>query len=463
MRFLFRSYSAALLACALSAGLCANEPTAPDDEKMVRAIFDAALTDSPAYAQLRELTEKFPGRLSGSAKLQDAILWSRDLLLRTGAERVDLQPVLVPHWERGAPEVVRYHGRQFASPAPLAALALGNSAATPVHGLRASVVELRSLAELKTTDVKGKIVFFNRPMDPRLISTGEAYSGAVDQRSRGPAEASKVGAIGVLVRSMTLATDDIPHTGNTTWTPGSTPIPAVALSTVAADNLSAALKLDPSTTVEMIVHARTLPDAESHNVIAEIKGSEFPEKIILVGGHLDSWDITPGAHDDGAGCVQSIEVMRLLKAVGYQPRHTLRVVLYTNEENGLRGGTAYSTLAKSKNEHHVLALETDSGGFQPRGFNLGNPAGNAHTAAARWAPLFAPYGITVFKKGTGGADVGPLLAHGATVAGLMPDSQRYFDYHHTAIDTIEQVNKRELEFGAAAMAALVYLVDRHGL
>lgn len=446
---------------ALCAAACLNPLAAVDapsaDEQMLRAIYTAALTTSPAYENLRTLVTKHPGRLAGSKNLEGAVRWGEALLQASGADRTELQPVTVPHWERGAPESVRLGTHS------LAAAALGNSGATSAGGLTAPVVELQSLDALATAEVKGKIVFFNRPMNPRHISTGLAYGEAGDQRNRGPAAAAKLGAVGVLVRSLTLALDDRPHTGNTTFPPGTPRIPAVALSTVAADHLSAALKQDPALTVKMQVHSRTFEDALSHNVLGELKGSAFPEKIILVGGHLDSWDIAPGAHDDGAGCVQSIEVLRLLKAVGYTPRHTLRVVLFTNEENGLRGATAYSTAAKAKNEVHVLALETDSGGYQPRSFNLGNAAGNAHQLAARWQPLFAPYGVGHFQKGTGGADVGPLLAHGATVAGLTPDSQRYFDIHHTTEDSLDKVNKRELELGAAAMAALVYLVDQHGL
>jgi carboxypeptidase Q len=456
MRLSPRPALAALCAAALFNTAPATEDTAAD-EKMLRAIYTAALTSSPAYEQLRELTTKYPGRLSGSKSLEGAVLWGEAVLKATGADRTELQPVLVPHWERGTPESVMLGDR------PLAAAALGNSGATPAGGLTAPVIELSSLDALQSAEVKGKIVFFNRPMNPRPVSTGLAYGEAGDQRNRGPAAAATHGAVGVLVRSLTLALDDHPHTGNTTFPPGSPRLPAAALSTIAADHLSAALKQDPALTVKMQVHSRTFEDALSHNVLGELKGSAFPEKIILVGGHLDSWDIAPGAHDDGAGCVQSIEVLRLLKAVGYTPRHTLRVVLFTNEENGLRGATAYSTAAKAKNEVHVLALETDSGGYQPRSFNLGNAAGNAHQLAARWQPLFAPYGVGHFQKGTGGADVGPLLAHGATVAGLTPDSQRYFDIHHTTEDSLDKVNKRELELGAAAMAALVYLVDQHGL
>lgn len=462
MRLLSRLAPIALCAATLdNPAFAAGDPAA--DGQMLRAIYTAALTTSPAYEQLRELTTKYPGRLSGSQNLEGAVRWGEAVLQATGADRTELQPVMVPHWERGAPESVRYFTKQFVGLVPLKAVALGGSVPTPAGGLTAPVVELQSLAALRTTDVKGKIVFFNRPMDPAAVVPGPAYGGAADQRSQGPAEAGKHGAVGVLVRSLTHARDDLPHTGNTSYPPDGPRIPAAALSPVAADNLSAALKLDPALTVEMKINSRWLEDAPSHNVIGELRGAASPEKIILIGGHLDSWDIAPGAHDDGAGIVQSIEVLRLLKAVGYQPRHTIRVVLFTNEENGLRGAAAYSTAAKARNEYHVLALETDTGGFQPRGFNLGNPAGDAHLKAARWLQLFEPYGIHYFQAGKGGADVGPLLAHGATVAGLQPDSQRYFDLHHTVEDSFDKVNQRELELGAAAMAALVYLVDQYGL
>lgn len=460
IRLTLAALGAALL---LNNSTTAAEDTAAD-KKMLQDIYTAALGDGSAYGNLRELVTRFPGRLSGSKNLEAAVLWGEDRLKEIGVDRIELQPVMVPHWERGPQESVRYaipqHPDHYRA---LSAAALGGSVPTPAGGLRATVIELKSLEALKTADVKGKIVFFNRPMNPSHVVPGNAYRDAGDQRSKGPAEAAKHGAVGVLVRSLTHADDDVPHTGNTTYPPDGPRIPAAALSTVAAHHLSSALGRDPNLTVEMTVNSRWLPDVESHNVIGEIRGSEFPEKIILVGGHLDSWDIAPGAHDDGAGCVQSIEVLRLLKAVGYQPRHTLRVVLFTNEENGIRGATAYSTLVKERKEFHVLALESDSGGFQPRGFNLGNPAGNAHTLAARWQPLFEPYGVYNFQAGTGGVDVNPLLAHGATVAGLTPDSQRYFDIHHTVGDSLDKVNERELELGAAAMASLVYLVDKHGL
>ncbi len=462
MRLLSRLTIAALgaVCCAAPRGV-AEEPTA--DEKMLRALYTAALTTSPAYEHLRELTARFPGRLSGSKNLKGAVQWARTVLEQTGVDRVELQPVMVPHWERGAPEIVRYHRSQSADHVRLAAVALGGSVPTPAGGLRAPVIELQSLAGLKTADVKGRIVFFNRPMNPGHVVPGTAYREAGDQRNQGPSEAARHGAVGVLVRSLTHAHDDVPHTGNTTYAPGAPRLPAAALSTIAADNLSAALKLDSTLTVEMTINSAWFDDAPSHNVIGELRGTEHPEQVLLVGGHLDSWDISPGAHDDGAGVVQSIEVLRLLKAVGYTPRHTIRCVLFTNEENGTAGATAYSTSIMEKKEPHLFALESDNGGYQPKGFNLGNPVGDAHKRAARWRALFELYGLYNFQAGVGGVDVHPLLAQGATVAGLTPDSQRYFDLHHTAEDSIDKVNPRELQLGAAAMAALVYLVDQHGL
>jgi hypothetical protein len=454
-------FSAALLRAdeAKPSDLTPSDP----DAAMLRRIYDAALTGSPAYAQLGELTAQFPGRLSGSKNLEGAVQWAKAILDRMGLDRTGLQPVKVPHWERGAPELVQYRNTENAQPIGLTATALGGSVPTPARGLSAPVIELHALAELKTADARGKIVFFNRPMNPALIIPGQAYGEAGDQRFRGPAEAAKCGAVGVRPRSRTQALDDLPHTGTTTYLPEVPRIPAAALSTVAANRLSTALAASPNLTVEMRIHSQWLEDAQSDNVIGELRGTESPDKIILVGGHLDSWDITPGAHDDGAGVVQSVEVLRLLQAAGYRPRHTIRCVLFVNEENGLRGGVEYARVTGDKKEEHLLALETDSGGFQPRGFQLGNTAGNAAARAARWQGLFEPYGNLVFRSGSGGADVGPLMAKGYAVGELLTESQRYFDIHHTRADTIDKVNPRELQLGAAALAALVYLVDQHGL
>ncbi len=446
----------------LATGLCAQSPAPDADTALLRHLYDAALTDSPAYAHLGELVSQFPGRLSGSKKLEGAVQWGKGVLEKQGVDRLELQPVMVPHWERGAPESVRFISSDGKS-AALAAFALGGSVPTPAGGLRASVVELHSLDELKTTDVKGKIVFFNRSMDPKAVNPGDAYGGAGDQRNKGPGEAAKYGAVGALTRSLTHALDDVPHTGFTGYQDGVPGIPAAALSTVAANRLSAALKADPRLQAELVINSTWFDPALSHNVIGELRGSAHPEQIILVGGHLDSWDVTPGAHDDGSGVVQSIEVLRLLQAVGYKPRHTIRCVLFVSEENSTNGGKEYARLVGEKKEVHLLALESDNGGYQPIGFQLGNKAGDAPARAARWRTLLEPYRLNVLESGPGGADVGPLIDHGATVGEIITESQRYFDYHHTTIDTMDKVNPRELQLGAAAMAALVYLVDQHGL
>jgi carboxypeptidase Q len=455
-------------AIAVSSTRAADSP-ASLEEKTLRSIYSEALAHAQAFDNLRALVAQHPGRLGGSKSLEGAVLWAEKTLNALGLDRVYKQDVMVPHWERGAKESVVMIDASGA--APLAAAALGGSSATSGTGLVAEVVEVQSLDEVVTlghAKIAGKIVFFNRPMDPTPIRSTEAYRTAGDQRSKGPAHAAKYGAAGALTRSLTHARDDVPHTGATNFPAGQPRIPCAALSTLAADQLSARLtsatKNGGAVRVAMKINARILPDAPSHNVIGEIRGTEFPDEIILVGAHLDSWDIAPGAHDDGAGVVQSIEVLRIFRALGLKPRHTLRCVLFTNEENGSRGSAAYTTSVKQKNEKHVLAVESDNGGFQPHGFNLGSTQGDAHVrAAAKWSALFAPYGIHSFVKGTGGADVSSLLVQGVPVAGLTPDSQRYFDLHHTAADTIDKVNPRELHLGAAALAALIWLVDTQGL
>ncbi len=459
------------LALAFAGSLAAARAQAPaDPEATVRAIFTEALARGQAYGELRTLVTDYPGRLSGSQALAGAVTWAEGALKRAGADRIAQQEVMVPHWERGAKESVTLLSGGASQ--PLAAFALGGSVATPAGGLEAEVIEVQSLEEvaaLPRDAVAGKMVFFNRPMDPAIVRPGTAYGIAVATRSRGPSAAARAGAVAVLVRSMTHALDDFPHTGGMTYASDAPRIPAAAISTLAAEKLSGALAAakssrGPAVRVALTINSRWLPDAPSHNVIGEIRGVEFPERIILVGGHLDSWDVTPGAHDNGAGVVQSIEVLRIFRALGLRPRHTLRCVLFTNEENGLRGSLAYAAAVREKKERHIIAIETDNGGFQPRGFNLGSTQGDLHERTnVRWAALFAPYGLHAFVKGTGGADVGALLAQGIPVAGLTPDSQRYFDYHHTAADSLDKVNPRELHLGAGALASLVWLVDAQGL
>ncbi len=436
-----------------------------EDEKQIRAIYDQALTDGKAYDWLNHLSNQIGGRLSGSVQAQQAIDYTKGQLDSLGLDRVWLQPVMVPKWVRGTPEFAFIESKPgLTTNVPICAL--GGSVATPDRGIKASVIEVEGIEDLEKLGrekINGKIVFYNRPMDPKLISTFASYSGCVDQRYSGAAEAGKYGAAGVIVRSMTLRLDDYPHTGSMSYgdTPVSERIPAAAISTKGAELLSTTLKLNPDIKFYFKQNCKQFDDVESYNVIGEIKGSTYPNEIMVVGGHLDSWDLGDGSHDDGAGCVQSMDVLRLLKETGYKPKRTLRVVLFMNEENGLRGGNKYAEVARSKNEKHVFALESDSGGFTPRGFSF-NCSDENLAQIQSWKGLFEPYLIHMFVKGYSGADIRPLLDQDLVLAGLRPDSQRYFDHHHAENDTFEHVNKRELELGAATMASLVYLIDKYG-
>ncbi|CCH01528.1 peptidase M28 [Fibrella aestuarina BUZ 2] len=437
--------------------------TPPADSVVIRSIYNEALTNDKAHDWLRYLTQQIGPRLSGSEGAKKAVAWTKQLMEQQGFDRVFLQDIMVPHWVRGAKEEAYILADKQKTVVPIAAL--GGSVATPAKGVQAQVVEVKGLKEVEQlgqAGIKGKIVFFNRPMDPTKINTFEAYGGAVDQRGSGATFAAKFGAVGAIVRSMTNALDDFPHTGSLRYGPGVPLIPAAAISTNGAEKLSALLKANPALTFYFKQNCESLPDAPSHNVIGEIRGSEKPDEIIVVGGHLDSWDLGQGAHDDGTGCMQSIEVLRILKALGYKPKRTIRAVMYMNEENGLRGGVGYADYAKKNNEKHIAAIESDEGGFTPRGFGIvGTDAQKAKVLT--WRNLLTPYGLHEIGVGGGGADIGPLAQLGTVLFGFKPDTQRYFDYHHTAADRFEAVNKRELSLGAASMAALTYLIDQYGL
>ena len=435
------------------------------DAEMLRKIYDQALTNGMAYEWLDDLSNDIGGRLSGSLEAERAVQYTKEVMESIGLDSVWLQPVMVPKWTRGMPEY------SYIETAPgitnlVNVCALGGSVATPDGGLKAEVVEvagIEELADLGRDNIEGKIVFYNRPMQANLIHTFEAYGGCVAQRYSGAKEAAKYGAVGVVVRSMNLRLDDLPHTGAMSYDdlPVSERIPACAISTNDANYLSTAIKLMPNLNFYFNQTCRVFPDVRSHNVIGEIRGSEFPDQYMVVGGHLDSWDLGDGSHDDGAGCVQSIEVLRLLKTLDFKPRHSIRVVMFMNEENGLRGGRKYAEEAQLKNEDHVFALESDSGGFTPRGFSIDADPDNLAQIRS-WNDLFKPYLIHYFEPGGGGADIGPLKREGMVLAGLRPDSQRYFDHHHAANDTFDAVNKRELELGAATMTSLIYLMDTYG-
>ncbi|NER15462.1 M20/M25/M40 family metallo-hydrolase [Leptobacterium flavescens] len=436
-----------------------------EDEKQLKKIYTTSLTNGQSYEWLDHLSNQIGGRLSGSLNAERAVRYTKGQLDSLGLDRVWLQPVMVPKWVRGAPEFAYVETKPgVTTNVPICAL--GGSIATPDGGLKAEVIEVKGIEELEKLGreaIEGKIVFFNRPMQADLINTFEAYGGCVDQRYSGAREAGKYGAVGIIVRSMNLRLDDLPHTGAMSY--GDLPVqhrvPAAAISTNGAELLSSLLTLNPDLQFYFRQTCKQFKDVQSYNVIGEIRGSEYPNEIMVVGGHLDSWDLGDGSHDDGAGCVQSMEVLRLLKETGYRPKRTIRVVLFMNEENGLRGGNEYAKVAKSKGENHVFALESDSGGFTPRGFSFDCSDEN-FAQVQKWKSLFEPYLIHYFKKGGSGADIGPLKNDGIVLAGLRPDSQRYFDYHHAENDTFDAINKRELELGAATMTALIYLFDKYG-
>jgi len=436
------------------------------DSLVIRSLFDEALTNGKSYSQLNYLCKVIGKRITGSQQAENAVVWAQKEVEKYGADRVYKQRIQAEHWIRGDKERVSIEGDREIL---LKSCALGGSVSS--NGpLRAPVIEVKGIEDLKNYDVgdfAGKIVFYNEPMDKKLINTFEAYGACVSQRYSGAAEASRYGAVGVLVRSMTTLTDHFPHTGSMGYRPGIQKIPAAAISTQDADILSQYLVDNDSAIVTMEFNCYTADrTVKTNNLIAEITGSENPEQIIVFGAHIDSWDKGEGAHDDGAGTVQCMEVLRLFRELDIHPRNTIRMVLYMNEENGNRGGKTYAQEAKKANESHICAIESDRGGFSPRGFSI-DARSDQIAQVASWEGLLEEYGLHFFKKGYGGVDIGPLKIEENRVdsslflMGLYPDPQRYFDYHHTDDDVFENVNQRELELGGASMATIVYLVDKY--
>jgi len=449
---------------------CAAISTAQSDNDslLLRSIYDEALTNGEAYSNLRILTKDIGHRLSGSQSAANAMEWGQSVMNAYGADRTWIMPVVVPSWTRGdIAHSTAYIGQKEL---PLHVTALGGSIGTPNNQtIRGKVIMVKNVDALDTlpkSDIEGRIVLFNRPMDPVLINTGAAYGGAVDQRGNGASAAAKAGAVGALVRSMTHALDTLPHTGALRYNDAVDRIPAAAISTVDATLLSRELQSHPDLEVSLQMNCEAFDDVEQGNVIGEWTGTVLPKEVITIGGHLDSWDIGEGAHDDGAGVVHTLETLRILKAIGYQPRRTLRFVLFINEENGNRGGKEYARQAGIEHEQselvHVAAMESDAGGFVPRGFRI--DASDSATAIVRsWEDLFAPYNVHLFRRGGAGVDISPLktLTPRPTMLGLSPDGQRYFDFHHSSQDVFENVHKRELELGAATFAAALVMLDQH--
>ncbi|MEO6723116.1 MAG: M20/M25/M40 family metallo-hydrolase [Ferruginibacter sp.] len=434
------------------------------DSATIKKIADEVMTNSKAYENLRYLCKQIGPRLSGSSNAQKAVEATARMLKVAGADTVYMQPCMVPHWIRGEKEIgyVQLAGGHKYN---LNLCAVGNSEGTGKKGISAPVIEVKSFAELEQLGeaaIRGKIVFFNFAMNPTYITTFKAYGESGIARRSGASQAAKYGALAVMVRSLASNPDDFPHTGALVYNDSFPKIPSLAISTNNAEWLSKELKKRVPLNAYVRNTSKMLADVPSFNVIGEMRGQEFPGEIITVGGHLDSWDLAEGAQDDGAGCVQSIEVLRALKAAGIRPKRTIRAVMFMNEENGGKGGAKYLELAKLNKEKHVFGLESDAGGFTPRGFSLEMPLEKINKIE-QWKALFFEYGVYNFFAGGSGSDIDPLKVIGVPLAGLSPDSQRYFDVHHAATDVFESVSRRELHLGALNMVALIYLVDKYGL
>jgi carboxypeptidase Q len=433
-----------------------------NDSIRIKKLVDEVMINSGAYKNLRYLCKNIGPRLSGSVNAQKAVLAGMQMLKDAGADTVYLQPCIVPHWVRGIKETGSFSvdGKKTA----LHLTALGNSEGSNGKPVTATIVQVNSMKELEAagSSLKGKIVFINIKMNPTYIRTFIAYGESGGGRRSGAAQAAKYGAIGVMVRSLASNIDDHPHTGALQYNDSFPKIPAVAISTADAEKLNAVISAGKAVTASFTTSCKMMGTANSFNVIGELRGAEYPAQIISVGGHLDSWDLAEGAQDDGTGIVQSIEVIRALKATGMQPRRTVRAVLFMNEENGGGGSKAYLDSAISKKEQHIFALESDDGGFTPRGFSL-DMSEEKRAGIRSWKNLFYDYGVYDLSRGGSGSDVGRLKEVGAALAGLNTDSQRYFDIHHAETDVFENVSKREVDLGAANMAALIWLVSEYGL
>lgn len=431
-----------------------------EHKQVLDTMFGDIMLNGKSYTNLRVLTKKIGNRISGSPAAEQAVFWGLDALKEAGADSVWLQAVLVPQWVRGKESLQIWHptAEKYID---MKMLSLGNSEGTKGVVLEREILYFNNLEEFEAVDekeIKGNFVFFNYKFRQEWYSTFQAYGDAVKYRSVAVNKAAEKGAAGVIIRSMSTRTDDVPHTGMTRYYDGVPKIPAVTIGNESADLLASLCKqgkvkakLQSECTMKGMV--------QSYNVIGELKGSEFPNEYIVVGGHLDSWDVGEGAHDDGAGCVQSIEVIRTFRKLKIQPRHTIRVVLFMNEENGMKGGLAYADSALANNEKHILAIESDAGGFSPRGIGLVMPE-EMKTKVRTWGHLFLPYGVYDFSKEEGGVDISPLKRQAVPLAGLIPDQQRYFEIHHNEMDVFEAVNHRELKIGAWTMTAFIYLWDR---
>ena len=430
------------------------------DSLQFRNIADEILVNGTAYENLRDLTKNIGHRLSGSAAYEKATDWAVLKLKEAGADKVWMEEVMVPVWERGQ-ESLQIKG-QNGKWKPLRMLSLGNSEGTKGKDVEAEIVFVKNKEDfdkLPDAAIKGKIVFFNYAFNQKFISTGQAYGDAGKYRRSAASWAGKRGAKAVIIRSLSSAFDDVPHTGMMRYDADDTfKIAAVAIGPKSADELEKTLKTQ-KVFAKLNSNCAMKGEKLSHSVIGEITGNK-DKSVIVVGGHLDSWDVGEGAQDDGAGIVQSIEILRAFKKMGIKNNHTIRVVCFANEENGVKGGNKYAENVKKNNEKHIFAIETDGGGFTPRGIALVMTPEKRQQVQS-WKNLFLPYGVHNFDSQYAGTDIEPLEPQGVPLAELVPDSQRYFEIHHSDEDTFDKVNHRELLLGSVAMAQLIYMIDQN--
>ncbi len=437
----------------------------PEDYRaLVDKVREAGLSGERAFALLERITSVGP-RLTGSPQAAAAVDLTRDLMEELGLARVHTEPVEVGHWTRGQIAEASVAASPSRAAIPLAVCALGGSVGTPDRGITARVVEIHSVDEAASLgkSAKGKIVFFNRAMDRRTADSFAAYGAAADQRVGGASAAARVGAAAVLVRSLTFRDDRNPHTGMLRYDPDAPAIPAAAIGTADADRLSALLQKETDVSVSLRMDCRERGKVVSANVVGEITGGEFPSEIVLVGGHLDSWDLGVGAHDDASGCAAALEAVALLRDLGLRPRRTIRAVLFMDEEFGGTGGRAYAAAPQRKGERHLVAAESDRGGFVPIGLAIGSGDRKAIERISPYADLLRPFGIGFIVPGGGGVDVAPLIADGAVPAAVLVNAQTYFDVHHSALDVVASVAPRELELQSVVLAILAFILAEEGL
>ena len=409
-------------------------------------IIDAALKDSTAWNRLAEMTERFGNRLSGTPALEQTIDWVIARMKEDGLQNVRGEPAMVPVWVRGEESAQMVRPRVQNLPM----LGLGGSIATPPGGITADVLVVGSFSDLtaKAAQASGKIVLYDVPFTN--------YGETVQYRARGAVAAAKVGAVGALVRSVTPYSQRTPHTGGMSYDSTVRRIPAAAITVEDAEMIHRLVDRGERVRVTLEMSAKTLPDAPSRNVMGELVGSEKPDEIVVFGGHIDSWDVGRGAMDDGGGVVVAWEAVRLLKRLGLKPKRTIRVVGWTNEENGGRGGQAYRDAHRAEVDKHVLAIESDGGVFKPQGFSFtGSDA--AVDMLKQIALLLDRINAGTMVKGGGGADIGPIMALGVPGLGLNVDGTKYFWYHHTEADTIDKLDPNEMARCVAAMAVMAYV------